>query len=154
MKNGVEQLERTVDRELSEFAHALDVSAPDPDVLAKVRSTVRAEAIHIRRRTVRRHRLVGALAAAAALLIAIGLKTPSPATVADPLEIVYADADPAELLEEWIDANYESSERFSALYNQTWSLTDLDSDVDEADIESSLDDLERSFESFESLLGA
>ncbi|RMF73121.1 MAG: hypothetical protein D6744_16005 [Planctomycetota bacterium] len=154
MSDDLNQLERSVQRELAELAPVLDTALPDPDALARVRGVVRAEAVRIRRRAVWRRRVAGSLAAAAALLLAVGLRLPSPPTGVDPLELVYADADPVELLEEWVDANYESSERFSALYNQTWCLTELDSDVDDADIESSLDDLERSFESFESLLGA
>ena len=153
MSDEIKTLEMKVAKEFSEAAAVLDVPPPDPQVVARTRAAVRDEALRIRRRSVWRHRAASWVAAAAAILLAVGVRLPAPPAV-DPLERAFAAADPVVLLDEWIDANYESNERFSALYNQTWWLSEIESEFDEAEIQSSLDDVEASFESFESILGA
>lgn len=145
--------ERETEREFTELALRLPGLSPQRACLERVKAAVDEEA---RRLRVRRRRLVALrpwVAAAAAVLLAVGLDPPggSDSTGLPPDPARNPDA----ILADWVDALGESGEQFARLLDESWLSIGLGfgpgGDVDNEGPDP-LDSLEESLESFERML--
>jgi hypothetical protein len=116
MNDALDKLQHTLDRQMGLLARHLRTPAPRPEAIRRVRSAVAREAAQVERQAHRLRLIRRWAAAAAAVLLAIGLGWP-PATE-QPGNIT--PGDPAEMLAEWTGAVDESSNQIAALLSGDW----------------------------------
>lgn len=146
MNTELEQLAAQVDAELGRLGPLLDVDQPAWRFTTRLRQVVEAEGQRMRWRR-RVAPLCTALAAAAAVLLAIGLNAPR----TQPLD-VFEGLGPEQVLDAWTDASAEAGESFTMLYEDDW--LDASTDIEgERGLDDAADSLDRAFEAFDRVFG-
>lgn len=153
MDRQFEKHEREIDRQIADLARQIDAPAPRRERIAAIKDVVDAEARRLRGRERRLISLRPWIGAAAALLLLVGLSLPFGSSGRRMWSV--PDADPEAAFSDWVRAFDETDERFTALFDDGWYLNVNSATRDaNAEVRDSLDSLQESLESFESIIGA
>ncbi len=145
MWNELDKLEQAVEREMKLISQ-LPESRPSMTTMERLRRTVRNETVHYRtqQRTLSGLRNWGGIAAAVALAIGLTFGTTTSRDV--------ADASPEQVLADWATAWDESHDRLTNVFDETWSLADGTSDLDDAgEIDELFESWDTALDQFDSL---
>ena len=141
--NKLTELQDAVEQEMS-LLHGLPPARPTPGALGRTRAAVHAEALRLRARARRLARLETCGGLAAAVLLAIGLFTHTPARHVEPAN------DPESVWTDFGDAWEQTSDQLAGLVHEGW--TDAATrGSDEIDLDDALDSIDATFERLEQL---
>jgi len=140
MSETLENLEKTLDRQMVAIADRLNAPDPSPECLERVTATVTREAARLRQhdRRLRTTRSLLGVAAAIVLVVVLG-RLPASAPTVD-----VVDADPTQWLSDWTAAVEASSQQVTMLLTEEYWPNSWQTDDDEQALDELLDSLEQS----------